>query len=221
LRRYDILLIADEVITGFGRTGAFYGSELYDIKPDLVSVAKGLTSAYVPMSASIVGDRVSDVLEAASDQLGVFSHGFTYSGHPLGAAAANAVLDIVDEERLDSNAAEVGAYLQGQLHAHFDEHPYVGEVRGVGLLAAVEFMADRESRRPFPADERIGPRVAAAAYERGLIARALPQGDILGFSPPLIVTKADIDEIVATTVDSVNAVLPEMTAAYRLEQAIS
>lgn len=197
LKRYDILLIADEVITGFGRTGRMFGSDLYGVEPDLVTLAKGLTSAYVPFSASVVGESVWEVLAQASDTLGAFSHGYTYSGHPLGAAAANAVLDIVEAENLPENAERVGAYFQKRLAEAFAEHPLVGEVRGVGLMAAVEFVASREPRRFFDPGLKVGAKVAAACLEEGLIARAMPHGDILGFSPPLIVTTEDIDQIVS------------------------
>ncbi len=149
LDKYDVLLIADEVICGFGRTGAMFGSDLYGMKPDLVTVAKGLTSAYVPLSASIVSKKVYDVMEEATPLVGSFSHGYTYSGHPIGAAAANAVLDIVEREDLANQAAKKGAYLIKSLKAAFDQNPIVGEVRGVGMLAAVEFVSDRESKAMF------------------------------------------------------------------------
>jgi L-2,4-diaminobutyrate transaminase len=210
LERYDILLIADEVITGFGRAGRMFGSDLYGLEPDLVTLAKGLTSAYVPFSASVVGERVWEVLTQASDTLGAFSHGYTYSGHPLGAAAANAVLDIVVAEDLPGNADRVGAYFQARLRDAFADHPLVGEVRGVGLMAAVEFVETREPRRFFDPALQVGARVAAACLEEGLIARAMPHGDILGFSPPLIVTEADVNEIVDRAARASRRVLDEL-----------
>lgn len=146
LQKYDVLLIADEVICGFGRTGAMFGSHLYGMEPDLVTVAKGLTSAYVPLSASIVSQKIYDVMEEATPRVGSFSHGYTYSGHPIGAAAANAVLDIVEREDLAGQSAKKGAYLMMRLKAAFEQNPIVGEVRGVGMLAAVEFVADRGKR---------------------------------------------------------------------------
>jgi L-2,4-diaminobutyrate transaminase len=211
LKRHDILLIADEVITGFGRTGKMFGSELYGIEPDLVTLAKGLTSAYVPMSACVVGEKVWRVLAEATGRLGAFAHGYTYSGHPLGAAAANAVLDIVEAEDLPGNAARVGAFFNEQLRAAFDDHPLVGEVRGIGLMAAVELVASREPRRFFDAEARVGPRVAAACLQNGLIARAMPHGDILGFSPPLVVTKDEAAEIVTRARRSLDKVTDELT----------
>jgi L-2,4-diaminobutyrate transaminase len=123
-------------------------------------------------------------------------HGWTYSGHPICAAAALANLDILERENIAQNAGEVGGYLNAQLHAAFDDHPLVGEVRGAGMLAALEFMADKDGRKPFDAALKVGPKVSAAALERGVIARAMPHGDILGFAPPLITTRAEVDEIV-------------------------
>ena len=136
LRRYDVLLIADEVICGFGRTGADFGCTLYGIEPDLVTVAKGLTSGYMPLSGVIVGEKVYAVMEDAADRIGAFSHGYTYSGHPIAAAAANAVLDIVEKERLSERARVVGAHFQKRLKERFSQMEIVGEVRGVGLLGA-------------------------------------------------------------------------------------
>lgn len=210
LRKHDVLLIADEVVTGFGRTGAMFGSNTYGIEPDLITLAKGLTSAYVPLSAVIVGEKVAQVLEQATDQLGAFSHGYTYSGHPLGAAAANAVLDIVEREDLPGNAARTGAHFQAALREAFADHPLVGEVRGVGLMAALEFVADWETKQRFDAALKVGPRVSAAALEHGLIARAMPHGDILGFSPPLVVTRAEVEEIVGIARRAVDQVAREV-----------
>ena len=197
LRKYDVLLIADEVVTGFGRTGAMFGCGKYDIQPDLITIAKGLTSAYVPLSASIISRRVYEVMETAADSLGAFSHGYTYSGHPLGAAAAVATLDIVEKEDLPGNALRTGAHFQEKLQDAFADHPLVGEVRGVGLMGAVEFVADRERKERFASSLKVGGRVSAAALQEGLIARAMPHGDILGFSPPLVITAAEVDEMVA------------------------
>lgn len=206
LRKYDILLIADEVVCAFGRLGSPMGSQHYGIKPDLITTAKGLTSAYAPLSAVIVGERVWDVIDSGSQKLGPMGHGWTYSGHPVCAAAALANLDILEKESITSNAAQIGTYMQRRFHETFDLHPLVGEVRGVGMLLALEFMADRDKRIPFDAALKVGPKVSAAALERGMIARAMPNGDILGFAPPLIATRQDVDEIVAITKDAVNAV---------------
>jgi L-2,4-diaminobutyrate transaminase len=210
LRRHDVLLIADEVICGFGRTGADFGCDLYGIEPDLVTVAKGMTSGYMPLSAAIVGRKVYEVMEAAADRVGAFSHGFTYSGHPISAAAANAVLDIVEKEQLAERARTVGAYFQSRLQQQFAQLAIVGEVRGVGLLAAIEFVADGERKRRFDPALKIGARIAKAARDRGLIARAMPHGDILGFAPPLVVTTAEIDEIVELAHQATRQVMDEI-----------
>lgn len=210
LRRYDVLLIADEVICGFGRTGAAFGSTLYGIEPDLVTVAKGLTSGYVPLSGAIVGEKVYSVLEEAADRVGAFSHGYTYSGHPIAAAAANAVLDIFEKERLSDRARVIGAHFQKRLKERFAQLEIVGEVRGVGLLAAVEFVADRQTKRRFDPQLKVGGRVSKAARERGLIVRAMPHGDILGFAPPLIVTESEIDEIVDLAYRATKQVMDEL-----------
>lgn len=210
LKKYDILLIADEVITGFGRTGALFGCDKYGIEPDLITVAKGLTSAYVPLSAAIVGEKVYKVLEDGADRVGAFSHGYTYSGHPLGVAAANAVLDIVEREDIPGNAHRVGSYFQQSLKETFAGLPIVGEVRGVGLMAAIEFVADPATKTRFDPALKVGARVSKAARDLNLIARAMPHGDILGFAPPLVTTQSEIDEIVGLAHKAVLSVMDEL-----------
>lgn len=210
LRKHDVLLIADEVITGFGRTGSMFGSQHYGIEPDLITIAKGLTSAYFPLSGAIVSEKVYQVMEEAADRVGAFSHGYTYSGHPIGAAAANAVLDIVEKEDLPANADTVGRHFQAQLEAKFAQLPIVGEVRGVGLMGAIEFVADRDKKARFDPALKVGARVAKAARDRGLIARAMPHGDILGFAPPLVITRAEVDEMVSIAESAVRSVMDEL-----------
>jgi len=206
LEKYDVLLVADEVVTAFGRLGTMFGSDHYGMRPDLITIAKGLTSAYAPLSGVIVGERVWSVLVEGSDKLGSLGHGWTYSAHPICAAAGIANLELVDEMGLVGNAAEIGAYFRSELAAAVGGHPNVGEVRGEGLLAAVEFVAERDDRVFFDASEKIGMRIATALGERGVIGRAMPQGDILGFAPPLCLTKDEADIIVAKTADAVNSV---------------
>jgi L-2,4-diaminobutyrate transaminase len=206
LRTYDILLIADEVVTAFGRTGQYFGSHTYGIEPDLITIAKGVSSAYLPLSGVIVGERVWKALEEGGDKLGLFGHGWTYSAHPVCVAAANANLDIVDREDLTANARDTGAYFLKRLHETFDDHPMVGEVRGVGLLAALEFVSDKAAKAPFDPVGKVGPQVAAAALQEGLIARAMPHGDILGFAPPLVITRDEVDQVVAMTKRAVDRV---------------
>jgi len=206
LRRHDVLLIADEVVCGFGRLGTAFGCDAYGIAPDLVTVAKGLTSAYAPLSAAIVSDRVWQVLRDAAPRLGPFGHGYTYTGHPICTAAALANLDIVEAEDLAGNAARVGARLLRGLAAAMAGFGFVAEVRGRGLLAAIEFAADPAARRMFDPALKVGPRIAATCLERGLIARAMPGGDILGFAPPLVLDEADCDQVVAITAEAVGSV---------------
>ncbi len=208
LAKYDILLIADEVVTGFGRLGSMFGSDHYGIRPDIITCAKGLTSAYAPLSASIIGDRVWQVLERGTDENGAIGHGWTYSAHPIGAAAGVANLKLVDDLGLVENAGSVGAYFRNAMAQALGDHPQVGEVRGEGLLCAVELVADKASRRCFEPVGAQGPKVAAALVRRGVIARAMPQGDILGFAPPLCLTLAEADIIVAATREAVAEVFP-------------
>lgn len=210
LRAYDVLLISDEVVCGFGRLGTAFGSHKYGIAPDLITVAKGLTSAYIPMSGAIVGERVWEVIRDGANAAGTFSHGFTYSGHPIAAAAANACLDIVKRERLDENAERTGTYLLEQLRYALGDHEFVGEIRGAGLLAAIEFVADRHEKRRFAPELRVGARLSAVARQKGLITRAMPHGDVLGFAPPLVLTRQDADLIVEITTSTVNQVADQL-----------
>jgi L-2,4-diaminobutyrate transaminase len=206
LAKYDVLLIADEVITGFGRLGSMFGSDHYGITPDIITSAKGLTSAYAPLSASIIGDKVWRVLEQGTDENGAIGHGWTYSAHPIGAAAGVANLKLVDELGLVDNARTTGAYLNKAMGKALADHPQVGEVRGEGMLCAVELVEERQGRRLFDPAGQHGPKVAAALLKRGVIARAMPQGDILGFAPPLCLTEAEADIVVDATREAVEEV---------------
>ncbi|NBR19917.1 MAG: aspartate aminotransferase family protein [Proteobacteria bacterium] len=208
LKKYDILLIADEVVTGFGRLGSMFGSEHYGIEADIITSAKGLTSAYAPLSASIVSERVWKVLEQGTDEFGAIGHGWTYSAHPIGAAAGVANLKLVDELGLVKNAAETGDYFKQAMTAALGDHPNVGDVRGEGLLLAVELVAERESRTYFDPSLTVGAKVAAALVKRGVIARAMPQGDILGFAPPLCIAPAEADIIVGAMEEAVKETCP-------------
>lgn len=208
LERHDIMLIADEVVTGFGRLGSMFGSDHYGLSPDLITIAKGLTSAYAPLSGSIVSEKLWGLLEQGTDAMGPIGHGWTYSAHPIGAAAGVANLRLIDELDLVGNARETGGYFNAALRDAFAGHRHVGEVRGEGLLAALEFVEDRDDRVFFAPEKKIGPQLAAALAGEGVIARAMPQGDILGFAPPLCLTRAEADQIVAAAVRAVDAVLP-------------
>jgi L-2,4-diaminobutyrate transaminase len=213
LTKYDILLISDEVVCGFGRTGEEFGAHKYGMQPDLVTIAKGLTSAYLPLSGVIVGDKVWKVLEDGTGEYGPIGHGWTYSGHPLGAAAALANLEIIEREGLVNNASQAGNYLQARMKEAFADHPLVGNVRGVGLLAALEFSPEKDVCKPFNASLKVGARVSAAALENKLIARAMPQGDILGFAPPMVINEEEIDEIISRTIKAVNKVTDELKSS--------
>ncbi|MEZ5830298.1 MAG: aminotransferase class III-fold pyridoxal phosphate-dependent enzyme [Dongiaceae bacterium] len=206
LRRYDILLIADEVVTGFGRLGSMFGSDHYGIEPDIITIAKGLTSAYAPLSGSIISEKVWKVLEHGTDENGAIGHGWTYSAHPIGAAAGVANLKLIDQLGLVDNARNVGAYLLATMREALARQPIVGDVRGEGMLCAVELVEDREARRFFDPAKKVGPQVAAALLKRGVIARAMPQGDILGFAPPLCLSRAEADVIVMATRDAIEEV---------------
>ncbi len=210
LRKHDILLIADEVICGFGRMGRAFGSQLYNIEPDLMTVAKGLTSAYLPLSGAIVGERVWKVLEQGSDQFGPFSHGYTYSAHPMCAAAGVANLALIERERIIEHVAETGPYLLKKLRETFSGRPFVAEVRGAGMLAAIEFARDPVKRERFDAGLKVGAQLAAACVEEGVISRAMPHGDILGFAPPLIITRAEIDDVAARVKRAVDRVTAKL-----------
>ncbi len=208
LRRHDILLIADEVVTGFGRLGSMFGSEHYGITADIITIAKGLTSAYAPLSGSIVSDRVWSVLEQGTDAMGPIGHGWTYSAHPIGAAAGIANLQLIDDLGLVGNAREVGGYLLRTMREALEDHPNVGEIRGDGMLCAVEFVEDRATRRPFDPARKLVPQIAAAMLsQEKVIARAMPQGDILGFAPPLCLTREEADQVVSATLRTVKSVL--------------
>jgi len=184
LRRHDVLLVADEVICGFGRLGRWFGSQRYGIAPDLVTIAKGLTSGYVPMSACLISARIYDVLREASPRVGPFTHGYTYSGHPVAAAAALANLGILEREQLVENAERVGALLQRRLRERCAGHPKLRDVRGVGLIAALE-----------PRDADDAKRLGALLLADGVIARVVAGS--IALSPPLVIDADEVDELVA------------------------
>ncbi|WP_298567292.1 aspartate aminotransferase family protein [uncultured Aliiroseovarius sp.] len=207
LTKHDILLIADEVVTGFGRLGSMMGSDHYGLKPDLITIAKGLTSAYAPLSGSIVSDRMWKVLEQGTDENGPIGHGWTYSAHPIGAAAGVANLRLLDKLDLVSNAGEVGQYLNAAMAEALGDHAHVGDIRGEGMLCAVELVKDRDDHVFFDPADKVAPRIVAAMLDRGVIARAMPQGDIIGFAPPFSLTREQADEVVAVTRSSVAEVL--------------
>jgi 4-aminobutyrate--pyruvate transaminase len=192
LRQYDILIVADEVICGFGRTGNFWGCQTYDIKPDMLTCAKQLSSGYLPISALLVSDPVYQACVAESEKIGVFGHGFTYSGHPVPAAVAIETLKIYDELDIVGRVRGVAPRFQQRLKA-LGSHPLVGEARGVGLVGCVELVADKATKTSFPPSVAAGPKVAALCQEEGLIIR--PIGDNLAICPPMVIDDADIDAV--------------------------
>ena len=194
LKRHEILFIDDEVICGFGRTGNAFGAQTLGITPDTMSVAKALSSAYVPISGVLIPEYMHEAFIDASDRLGNFGHGFTYSGHPVCAAVALRNLEIMEELDLFNHAAKMGAILQERLQG-FADHPLVGDVRGAGLIGAVELVKDKDLRQPFSPQEGVGAYCAAACQEEGLIVRNM--GDAMAFCPPLIINEDQVDELVS------------------------
>jgi 4-aminobutyrate--pyruvate transaminase len=192
-RKYDLLVIADEVITGFGRLGTLFGSEKFGIEPDIMVVSKQLTSSYQPLAAVLLNERVASVLASHSGKLGTFSHGYTTSGHPVATAVALENLKIIEERNLVENAAASGEVMQKALRA-LGDHPLVGEVRGVGLIAAVELVADKATRLPFDPLGKMGLAVYERAQQNGLIIRGIQ--DSIAFCPPLIITPTQVHDMV-------------------------
>ena len=192
LRKYDILFVADEVICGFARTGEMWGSQTFNIRPDMLTSAKALSAAMQPISAVLINDRIHEAMLTQSDKFGNFAHGFTYAGHPVAAAVALEVQKIYSEMDIVSRAKRLGAVLQSTL-GELRSHPLVGDVQGVGLILGMELMQDGEKRVPFDSALKVGARVDAAATRHGLILRVV--GDRLVFAPALIIEEHEIVEI--------------------------
>ena len=205
LQRYDILFIADEVICGFGRTGYWFGSDCFDLQPDLMPIAKGLTSGYIPMGGVVVRDRVAAVLEAG----GEFNHGFTYSGHPVAAAVALANIQLLKRERIVERVHnETGPYLQKRW-AELMSHPLVGEARGIGMVAGLELVEDKKSRSRYARGD-VGMLCREQCFKHGLVMRAV--GDTMIISPPLVLTEAQVDELIDKAIRSLNATERDLRA---------
>jgi L-2,4-diaminobutyrate transaminase len=200
LKKYEILFIADEVVCGFGRLGRWSGSDYYGLSPDLMTLAKGLTSAYLPLSASLVSEEIWQVLQSSPTP---FGHGFTYSAHPVAAAAALANLDIFDQESLVSQAETTGKYLQRRLRDELLGLPIVGEVRGVGMVAGIELVADKATRRSFEPQQAAQVLVYKEMMKRGVLVRPIP--NTVAISPPLIFSKEEVDVLVGALKESLNA----------------
>ncbi len=209
LAKYGILLVADEVICGFGRTGNLWGSQTYGMKPNVLVCSKQLSSSYLPISALMIDESVYRPIAEESGRIGTLGHGFTAGGHPVAAAVALENLAIIEERGLVANAAKVGARLQSRLRA-LESHPLVGEVRGVALIAAVELVTDKAAKTALDPAGKLGALVAGIMQEKGVISRAM--GDAIAFCPPLIITEAQVDELV----DLFRASLDEAAASVGL-----
>jgi 4-aminobutyrate--pyruvate transaminase len=194
LAKYEILFVVDEVICGFGRTGNMFGSQTFDLKPDIVTVAKALSAGYLPISANLVSAGIYDTLLAQSDRLGIFGHGYTYSSHPVPAAVALETLKIYAERDIVGAVRRVGPRLQAGLRS-FAEHPLVGEARGIGLIGAIELVRDKATKASFDPKAGVAAYLVRRAQHHGAILRNMP-GDIVAFSPPLIISEAEIDELI-------------------------
>ena len=192
LHKHDIMFIDDEVICGFGRTGQPFGAQTMGFTPDTMSVAKAVSSAYLPLSAVLIPEYMYDAFASMSDELGIFGHGFTYSGHPVCAAVALRNLEIMEERDLFAHAASISQVFQERLES-FSDHPLVGEVRGVGLIGAIELVRGKSPREPFKPSEGVGAYCSAACQEEGLIVRNM--GDAIAFCPPLIINQNQVDEM--------------------------
>ncbi|MCH7626266.1 MAG: aspartate aminotransferase family protein [Chloroflexi bacterium] len=188
--RYGVILIADEVICGFGRTGKMFASEHWGVVPDIMTIAKGITSSYLPLAAAVVRDEIADVF-AGEDN--IFKQALTFGGHPVTAAVALKNIEIIEREDLVQNSADVGDYFLQQLQSLKEEHPIIGDVRGIGLLLGIELVSDHETRDPFPPQLNIGERLTQKFQERGLIMRC--GGSTINIGPPLCLTTSDVDEI--------------------------
>ncbi|MCV9940343.1 aspartate aminotransferase family protein [Boseaceae bacterium BT-24-1] len=193
LAKYDVLFIADEVITGFGRTGEMFGTTTYKMKADTLSCAKALTSAYFPLSAVLINEPVYEVLVDQSKKIGTFGHGNTYAGHPVGCAVAVKTLEIYQRDKIIEHVRKVEPKFLQRL-TKLAEHPLIGEARGVGLIGGIEFVKDRASKAQFEAKKGVALKSTSFAQEEGLILRALG-GDRVAFCPPLVITEAEIDEL--------------------------
>lgn len=204
LKQHDILFVADEVICGYGRLGAWFGSTEFGIEPDMIASAKGLTSGYFPLSAAFLTDEIWEVLKLGSEQIGAFMHGYTYSGHPVGAAVALANIEIMERENLIDKAKVSGKYLHEQLQSLMNL-PNVGEVRGQGLIAGIQLVTDKASRQTPDQADALPAKITALMREKGVIVRPLASIGTLAVSPPLNITNDEIDTLVSALSESISS----------------
>lgn len=200
--KYDVLLVSDEVITGFGRTGTMFGLQHWGVQPDLMQYAKAITSGYFPLGGIGVSDEIADVMFESGQP---WMHAYTYSAHPTGCAIALAMLDIVEKEDFPAQAAAKGERLKKGLNDALGDHPHVGDIRGLGLMCAVEFVKDRATKEEFDPADGIGPKIHAAGVERGMFSRV--RGDVYALAPPIVTEEETIDRMVEILADATTAVL--------------
>ena len=205
--KYDVKLIADEIATGFGRTGTMFACEQAGISPDVMTISKGLTGGYLPMSVTCVSDEIYDAFYADYGEGKAFPHSHTYAGNPIGCAAALAVQKIMKEQHILETAAENAKWLTAELDKAFAHHPNVGEIRHIGLIHAIELVKDPEAKTPLDAKKRTGYAIYKKALERGLVLR--PLGDILYFNPPLNITREELSTAIELAHESITDILPE------------
>ncbi len=205
LKKYDVLFLCDEVVCGFGRTGNLFGCETFDIQPDTMTLAKALSASHAPISALMINEEMFQAIKRYGDELGIFGHGSTYSGHPVCVAVALETLNIYEQDRIVDHVHAVAPRFMQRLKA-MEKHPLIGEARGVGLIGAVEMVADKNEKKTFDSELKVGPRANAMAQERGLILRA--RGDALTICPPLIIKESEVDELfdkLGSALDALNA----------------
>jgi len=213
-RRHGVLFVADAVICGFGRLGNWYGIERFDVVPDMIIFAKGVTSGYLPLGGIMVSKAIKDAIDGVKPE-DRWMHAYTYSGHPTCCAVGIKNIEIMERERLNDNAAKMGDRLFAGLREALKDHPHAGDIRGgKGLLAAVELVEDKATKKNFPADKKVAPRLQAEMMKRDVVTRVRPtsgahpaNGDTIYYSPPLVVTEKQVDQLVSVTRDAVKAVL--------------
>jgi 4-aminobutyrate--pyruvate transaminase len=216
LEKYDVLLIADEVITGFGRTGETFGCVRYGIRPDVITLAKGLSAGYLPIGAVLVAEPIYRAMLEQSRKIGTFAHGFTYSGHPACAAVALRALEIYEEDRVFEHVRSIAPHFAARIMA-LTEHPLVGHGRATGLVGAIELMADPAQKTPFDPARKVGARVVEHALEYGVILR--PLADVISFCPPLIIDRAETDFLFDAVTRALDRMLGELDGKYRRKVA--
>jgi 4-aminobutyrate---pyruvate transaminase len=212
VKKYGILYLSDEIICGFGRTGNWFGCQTFGVEPDMMSIAKGLSSGYAPIGGVVISGAVFEALSSEATLNGVFSHGFTYSGHPVSAAIAVEAMRIYQEMDLPKVATTLGQRLSLRL-PELSDHPMVGNVRACGFLAGVELMGNKARNIPFEPDLKVGARVERASRARGLIVRNL--GDCIAICPPYVVTEEEVDTLVGTLAHTLDDVYADIRAQER------